>query len=311
MKRKCFHWGVGRMGALRLSAALIVLTLGSLLAVASASADPGDPTFGNTTPGSASGAPGSNINFGSVYPLAEQGVTVTFNFYASGNASDQSYVPVVYNVDGTGNPTTLALQGDPNNPVIVPAGAEPGWFSTPLPATTLPPGDYLVGLLSGPTGGGANIFFDPVTDAAIFNRDSTYPNPSATWETTPGSSGNANQQLSFYVEYQRVAAASSGGQSPQLPPPPPRSGYCLNGTFVNLIVGQPDRDPAYAGAVPAPYYEGLGLTCDPVPGYGAVRFARSADGSGTDGPKLVNSMGTDLGPGDADRLHPYYAKQSS
>ncbi len=68
------------------------------------------------------------------------------------------------------------------------------------------------------------------------------------------------------------------------PPPPPlaqRAGYCAAagdvdpvsgqpipaGTFLNLNKGQPDSDPNYAGATPARYVEGEGITCDaPPPG---------------------------------------------
>jgi hypothetical protein len=44
--------------------------------------------------------------------------------------------------------------------------------------------------------------------------------------------------------------------------PPERAGYCMNGKFEDLIAGQPAVDPAWQGAVPAYYVEGIGLTCD-------------------------------------------------
>jgi dipeptidyl aminopeptidase/acylaminoacyl peptidase len=44
---------------------------------------------------------------------------------------------------------------------------------------------------------------------------------------------------------------------------PHRDGYCApNGRFLDLIAGQPSRDPAYRDAVPAAYVPGIGLTCD-------------------------------------------------
>jgi hypothetical protein len=71
---------------------------------------------------------------------------------------------------------------------------------------------------------------------------------------------------------------SSHKSTPTEPPPPGRGGYCSvagntfpdgttipPGTFLNLEIGQPDTDPFYAGAYPANYIEGIGLTCDPPP----------------------------------------------
>jgi hypothetical protein len=56
--------------------------------------------------------------------------------------------------------------------------------------------------------------------------------------------------------------------------PLPRVGYCLEGTFVNLALGQPLVDPMYEGAVVANYVAGVGLTCKaPPPGYVTVTTA--------------------------------------
>lgn len=58
-----------------------------------------------------------------------------------------------------------------------------------------------------------------------------------------------------------------------------RSGYCAAagdyngvtgapiapGTFLDLVTGQPDADPAYRGAMPAIYVAGSGITCAPPP----------------------------------------------
>jgi hypothetical protein len=51
----------------------------------------------------------------------------------------------------------------------------------------------------------------------------------------------------------------------------PREAYCMPqpvlrgdgtwGTFVDLLAGQPQKDPRYAGAIPATYVPGVGLTC--------------------------------------------------
>jgi hypothetical protein len=46
------------------------------------------------------------------------------------------------------------------------------------------------------------------------------------------------------------------------------------GTFLNLEAGQPDSDSHYAGATPASFVKGTGLTCDPPPsGYVPSGFA--------------------------------------
>ena len=60
-------------------------------------------------------------------------------------------------------------------------------------------------------------------------------------------------------------------------PPPARRGYCLNGRFLLLVLGQPRTDPNYKGATFANFIAGKGLTCDPPPA-GFVRrgFATAA-----------------------------------
>jgi len=52
-----------------------------------------------------------------------------------------------------------------------------------------------------------------------------------------------------------------------LPPAVSRSGYCFNGRFVDLATDQPTTDATYKGATPALYYQGVGISCDTIPGY--------------------------------------------
>jgi hypothetical protein len=73
---------------------------------------------------------------------------------------------------------------------------------------------------------------------------------------------------------------------------PSRAGYCAAagnlgdaglpvpaGTFLNLEYGQPDNDARYAGAVPAIYVAGSGITCDPPPpGYLRIGYASESLG---------------------------------
>ena len=46
---------------------------------------------------------------------------------------------------------------------------------------------------------------------------------------------------------------------------PSRAGYCLNGRFYDLEQGQPDSETKWAGATPAAYVHGKGITCDTPP----------------------------------------------
>lgn len=71
--------------------------------------------------------------------------------------------------------------------------------------------------------------------------------------------------------------------------------YCLNGKFLDIPASQV-ADPAYKGATPANYYQGIGLTCDPPP-VGWI-FAPNV---------LVNGSGRDLGAasGDPERIYKF------
>jgi hypothetical protein len=59
----------------------------------------------------------------------------------------------------------------------------------------------------------------------------------------------------------------------RMPPKEAKLGYCFNDTFVILNAGQPRTDPAYRGAVLAPFVEGIGLTCSVPPGYQQMGYA--------------------------------------
>jgi hypothetical protein len=90
-----------------------------------------------------------------------------------------------------------------------------------------------------------------------------------------------------------AAAAAAAAEPARLPPPPARGAYCLNGKFLDLQLGQPALDPRYTGAIPALYYQGIGLTCDPLPaGYVLTDT-------------LVNSSGLDIGAIDPGRIYRY------
>ena len=95
------------------------------------------------------------------------------------------------------------------------------------------------------------------------------------------------------ITYVCTAAPVAAAEPARLPPPPARGAYCLNGRFLDLELGQPALDPRYTGGTPAFYYQGIGLTCDPLPA-GYV-FTDT----------LVNSSGLDIGAIDPGRIYRY------
>ena len=81
-----------------------------------------------------------------------------------------------------------------------------------------------------------------------------------------------------------------------------RSGYCSvagntwadgtriqTGTFLNLVDGQNSADGSFAGATPALYLEGLGISCDVPRGYTATHETVGYSGHGDPGPYLYYS----------------------
>jgi len=62
-----------------------------------------------------------------------------------------------------------------------------------------------------------------------------------------------------------VALAGAGSALAAGEAPLPRVGYCLEGKFLNLELGQPSADSAYEGAVLARYVDGRGITCAAPP----------------------------------------------
>jgi hypothetical protein len=156
--------------------------------------------FGNTTPGNMSGDVGLSIELGSVFTLGSTAAPVDFKFYASGGTGDQKFLPIVYNADGAGQPTSLVMSG---HEVNVPAGAPAQWFSSPLPVQTLPPGNYLLGLMSGPVRNNAQIYFTTGTgrffkaQGKVGEYPPGYPIPLNMWDAdTP-----SNESLSVYIDF--------------------------------------------------------------------------------------------------------------
>ena len=70
---------------------------------------------------------------------------------------------------------------------------------------------------------------------------------------------SADFHISGSAEFARAAYCSAPGNvnadGSEIPP----------GTFLDLIVGEPDRNPHLVGATPANFIEGTGLTCSNAP----------------------------------------------
>jgi hypothetical protein len=286
-----------RRRALATAAAVL---LGILALAAGAAAG----TFGNTSPGSSSGAPGAGFKFGSVYTLSETATgPMTFFFFATPGEASQTFVPAVYATDGSGNPTNRVAVGTPV--AVAPGGGVNTKYQSTLSLTSgssLPPGNYLLALLAGDTGGQAQIAFG--SGSGVFNTQADTTSPSDPF----GAFSTSEQQLSFYIEYSSVG-------SPGAPAPfrgdPARAGYCsapgdttMNGdpitpgTFLNLRLGQPNGDQHYLGATPAFYVQGVGLTCDPP----SSAFTAAGD------TPLVDETGKPGVPGDEGTIYPYFKK---
>lgn len=187
--------------------------------------------FGETTPGTLTDQPAQGYKFGSVFPLAENATASSIRFYARGGTAAQNFVPVVYAVNSSGQPTTLMAQGAE---VIVAAGRAPGWVSSTLPAVTLPPGRYQLGVLGGPQSGGAHLYYASQSNGGFYNSNA-YPAPTATW----GALNPMNARWSIAVKYVATPLPPDT-QAPTAAVTNPASGSTLSDT-VNVTASATDN----------------------------------------------------------------------
>jgi len=92
---------------------------------------------------------------------------------------------------------------------------------------------------------------------------------SFTFKATDGSADSAVATVNLTVTYvkppSRAAYCSVAGNTNPFTGAPIRPG-----TFLDLVVQQPDTDSSYKGALPANFLQGVGLTCDVLPGFVAT-----------------------------------------
>lgn len=143
--------------------------------------------------------PAAGYKFGSVSTLSQKATIGTFRFYAKGGNAPQRFLPVVYDVVG-GGPSALIAKGAE---VTVGADAPTGWFTSTLPTMTLQPGSYLLGLVSGPVGQGASVYYSAKAGGAVWNEN-PYPAASSSW----GPVISDDVQWKFAIDFQ-----TSGGTS--------------------------------------------------------------------------------------------------
>ena len=159
--------------------------------VAAAGGGGGGGSFGATAAGSLSGAPGSGYKFGSAYPLAAAATATTFEFYARGGSTAQSFTPAIYTSTGSA-PGTLVATGQT---VTVAANQPAGWVSSTLPPTPLPAGSYYLVLISGPADNQASIYYNTATPTdGVYNT-----NPAGTPTPTFGSPDTEPRKWSYRI----------------------------------------------------------------------------------------------------------------
>jgi FG-GAP-like repeat len=247
-----------RIAAIRvLAAALLTLFVQCVCAVSSPASAAATATFGNTTIGSLSAAPGPNYKFGSVFALGEAGTAVSFSWYTKGGSTSQKFLPVVYNADSSGNPTTLLAKGAE---VTVATNQAAGWVTSGLPAAALVKGNYLLGLMSGPNLAAKN-YYATATNAGIYNAN-TYNSPTTTW----GTQNRESNLWSFYVTYAPTQAQSA----PANLTAPTITGTAQVGQTLTAAAGTWSNNPSnYAFQ----WQRCSGTACPNIPGATASSYA--------------------------------------
>jgi fibronectin type 3 domain-containing protein len=212
--------------------------------------------FGKTTVGTSSDSPGSGAKFGTVYTLSSTAQLTSFSWYTRGGASDQKFVPVVYSTDATGVPASLVAQG---SETVVRAGQAAGWVTASLPAVTLQPGSYLLGLESGPNNQGAVNYYDATPGTNYWNMNA-YPTPSSSW----GQVNISAAAWSAYVAYTAAPLAAIAAPDGLAASTTTQTSVSLSWTAssTSSVTGYDVlRDGSAAGSTTSTAYTVAGLAC--------------------------------------------------
>jgi hypothetical protein len=283
--------GFGNRGLRRVTALAAAAAAAALLAVgASADTITTFPTWDGTTALSSYGLGLSTPTYGqTVTGTGENLRSFTFSINANGGTVTARGGVGVW--DGTKATSVLWL--DPTFQTVTGSTFTTVTFTTPN--VTLQSGQSYVLFASayGDGGGGGatwaeNQNADSYTGGArVYTNENSSSYATDAWDGVSGS-----QDFAFSMDLE-----------PASEPQPSRGGYCSvagntrpdgtpipPGTFLNLDGGQPATDPRVAGATPAFYYEGLGISCSGLPGYTATGEHVGYFGHGDPGP------------------YPYYAK---
>ena len=217
----------------RLGFFVVLLVTPPLLLLSSSPTDAATTAvFGNTTAGASSDRPGSGYKFGSVFPLSEPGTTVSISWYARGGAAVQRFTPVIYRTDSQGNPTSFVTKGAE---VQVNVNQPAGWVTSSTPAVSLTSGSYLLGLLAGPAGASASVFYAPAAGRGIWNAN-PYPTPSTSW-------GQVNRDTATWSVYVTYTPANSAATPPANTTPPSITGTAQVGQTLTLDQGTWSGNP--------------------------------------------------------------------
>jgi hypothetical protein len=119
----------------------------------------------------------------------------------------------------------------------------------------------------------------------------TVPDRNDTLTVTPVPEGGFRLNMSVVLKSRPSSSGNNPAPSPVVEPEPARIAICTVqpikrtdgtiGTFADVLASEyPATDPAspYYGSVPAKYAEGIGLTCDNLPGYTDAGYKVNGDG---------------------------------
>jgi hypothetical protein len=244
-------------------------------------------TRGQTGADTACGAPGdmiavqTGVSGGTSYAIPSGVWTVT-SWRAAGGAPGEEAL-VIYRPTGT--PNEYKVVGSTS------AHALPSSLNT-FDANIKVKGGDLVGFWAPPGTICATATGSPADTASIF-FPSGVPDAGETVTLVPGYADG--HRLNMQVTLKRGSGTGSSGSESAAPvsaPQPARMAICTAkpiqradgtmGTFADVLASQyptTDMTSPYYGAAPAKYAEGLGLTCDNLPGYTDAGYTVNGNGA--------------------------------